>query len=275
MDNIIVSGCSYTEGHDWPEHLWPNSTVTNLAKSGASNQYISDSVIQSIDLDNKPDFVFILWTGLNKLDMVLPVSPLTTELATQHKYYGKVGSSYYFFDGGNKYVHELTQCYKQIKDQSWPAINDLLDFFALNDGIKQECHDADILPVSKFNPDNLEHYLHSAFILYRLYHTQDNKFFNDASLKAIANCVTFLEHNQIPYKFGFFADVFGKHADLVQGRIDKTNCNFSRIVWDKCVKLTPYEYGLKYDLMNDDGFHLTTAGMKQWADQIKQFLTKD
>lgn len=275
MDKILVSGCSYTDGHDWPTHLWPDASVINMAKSGASNQYISDSIMQSIDLDSKPDFVFILWTGLNKLDLVLPVSPMTTALAETHKYYGKINNSYYFFDGGNKYVHELTQCYQQIKDSSWPKVNDLLDFFALTPVIKQECHDAGILPMSHFDLDNLEHYLHSAFVLYRLYHKQDNKFFNDASLTAIANCSTFLEYHNIPYQFGFFADVFGKHADLVQGGIDKTNPNFTRIVWDKYVKLTPYEFGLKYDLMSDDGFHLTADGMRQWADQLRQFLTKD
>jgi hypothetical protein len=275
MDKILISGCSYTANAEWPTYLWPNASMTNMASSGASNRYISDSITQSIDLKNKPDFVFILWSGLNKLDLVLPVSTLTTELAETFRFYGKINNSYYFFDGGDTYHHTVTQCYERIKDNSWPKVNDLLDFFALTPAIRQQCHNANILPISNYDLDNLEHYLEVAFILYRLYHKQDNKFFNDVSLSAIANCSTFLEHHQIPYRFGFCADVFSKHSAYLQGCIDKTNPNFTRIAWDKYVKLTPYEFGLEYDLMDDDGFHLTTNGMKQWADQIRQFLTKD
>jgi len=275
MDKILISGCSYTQHAEWPAYLWPNATITNMASSGSSNQYISDSIIQSIDLNNKPDSVFILWTGLDKLDLVLPVSTLTTTLAKTHRFYRKINNSYYFHDGGNKFHGNLTKCYKQIKDDSWPEVNDLIDFFALTPAIRQECHNANILPISHYDQDDLEHYLQITFMLYRLYHKHDNKFFNDVSLSAIANCGTFLEHHKIPYRFSFCADVFSKHAAYSQGRIDKTNPNFARIAWDKYIKLTPYEFGLKYDLMDSDDFHLTADGMKQWADQIRQFLTKD
>lgn len=271
MDNILLSGCSYTHGYDWPEHLWPRARVTNLARSGASNLYISDSIIDSIDLQNKPDYVFVLWSGLNKLDMILPVSAVTDKLSAGHEFYGKIGQSYYFFDGGNKHTH-LVKNYNQIKDPAWPQISNLADFFMLDQRIINECHAARVMPISGFDLSDLDHYLYAAFALYRLY--TDTQFFNDRSLRAIANCVTFLEHHQIPYQFSFCCDVFAKHADsqLLQGRIDKTNKNFSRITWNKYVKLTPYEFGLRHDFLSADEFHLTHQGMNNWADQIRQLL---
>jgi lysophospholipase L1-like esterase len=140
--------------------------------------------------------------------------------------------------------------------------------------IKEECIKAGIFQMSQVNIADVNDYVPLAFMLYRLYH--DNKYYNDQSIQAIVNCTTFLEHHQIPYQFSFCCDVFANHANtnLLQGQIDKTNPNFSRIPWQKYVKLTPYEFGLKYDLLSQDNFHLTSEGMKTWADQIKKYLQR-
>lgn len=269
---ILISGCSYTDGRTWPNKIWPTSTIYNLARSGSSNRYISDSIIQSIDLCNKPDFVFILWTGLNKLDLIVPVSPLTTKLANNHKFYGKLNNSFYLFDGGDKYNLVLEQSYNKIKDKSWPPVKNLHDFFCATEDIKIECINNGIFSFKKVDSLNLDHYLQLGFMLMRLYH--DNKFFNDISLSAIANCSEFLEYHNIPYRFSFFCDVFSDHSKLLQGQIDKTNSNFSRICWEKYVKLTPYEFGLKYDLISKDNFHLTDSGMNEWAKKVN-FLIRN
>lgn len=274
MQNILISGSSYIAQFDWPKHIWTNSNITNLSLSGASNKYISDSIINTVDLKNKPDYVFILWTGLNKLDIVLPQSQVTTELAKIHKFVGKINNCYYFFDGGDKVNINVVKSYQAIKDSNWPSITNLVDFFQLDQTLQQECHREEIFAISKFDPTQLQHYLEATFVLQRLYN--NSKYFNDCSLSAIANCCTFLDHHKIPYNFGFGLDVFANHADnaFLQGKIDKTNPNFNRISWDRCVKLTPYEFGLKHNLMSYDDFHLTVPGMRQWAEQLKDILQK-
>lgn len=271
---VIVGGCSYTSGLPWPSRLFPSADVLNLARGGSSNRFISDSIVYSIDVENKPDFVFILWTGLNKLDMILPDSPAIEKLAFSNRYYGKVGHSYYVFDGGDKYNSVLVKNYKNIADPTWPVVNNLLDFCDLPVAVVAECYSRNLLPMKQVEFNNLEQYLQTSFFLQRLYN--DSKFFNDISLSAVAQCCTFLDYHKIPYQFSFFCDIFSDHADtpLLQGKIDKTNINFSRIPWQKYVKLTPYEYGLKNNFIAKDNFHLTVDGMNQWADEIKQHLTK-
>lgn len=270
MKKILISGCSYTARQDWPNQIWPHDSITNVAVSASSNRYICDSIIQNIDLSSKPDFVFVLWTGLNKLDLVLPVSEVTREMAHCHKYFAELNNCYYFFDGGDKYSTVLKKSYQMIKDPSWPKIDDLVDFFLLEDSIKQECLDAGIIGLSKL--EDLNRCLDTSFMLQRLYRNLDNRYFNEISLQSISNCLTFLEYHQIPYAFSFFSDVFADHSAYLQGKIDKQNANFSRIPWQKYITITPYEFGLKNNFMAEDKFHVTSDGMKQWAKQIKNFI---
>jgi hypothetical protein len=269
---ILISGCSYTKNKEWPTHLFPSSDISNFAESASSNRYISDSIVHNIDLNDKPDFVFILWTGLNKLDIQLPDSKIIKDLAAQWKYFGHIGNSIYLFDGGNKYDSILENNYKHIKDDSWPDATNLIDFWNLDPIIKQECIDKQLFSFLKFDPDNLMNLIKTSMLLPRFYN--NSKFFNDTSQSAIANCCTFLEYHNIPYKFTFVFDVFGEHTNnnRLQGKIDKTNSNFGRISWDKYVKLTPYEFGLKYDLLAEDQFHLTEDGMNRWAIELQRKL---
>jgi hypothetical protein len=272
MNNILVSGCSFANNTAWTTAIWPNSTVNNVARSGASNNYISDSIINNIDLKNKPDFVFILWSGLNKLDISLPKSSVVKHLVGKWEFFGETKNSYYLFDGGDKINYILEQQYNNIKEPNWPAVKNLLDFWNLDSATRQECMNHKILQEFNINQNDLQDYLYTAFMLYRLYN--NSQFFNNVSLSAIANCCTFLEYHQIPYKFSFACDVFANHSDsaLLKGKIDKTNLHFSRINWEKYVKLTPYEFGLKHDLISDDGLHLTNLGMTQWATELTRHL---
>ena len=69
--NILVNGCSFSRGPiSWPYHLQKklNFNLVNLALSAAGNKYIHDSTITELS-QRKYDYVFIMWTGLQRNDV--------------------------------------------------------------------------------------------------------------------------------------------------------------------------------------------------------------
>lgn len=270
MLNVLISGCSFTQDSLWPATLFPAAEIKNLARTGSSNGYISDSIINAIDIDNPPDYVFILWTGLNKFDIQLPVSAPTTALAQRWKYVGCVSNTYYFFDGGDKINSTLVESYNTIKDCSWPKVKNLVDFWQLPAAIQQESLDRKLL--GDFDSADLMSRLKQSFVLHRIYN--DSKFYNDISLRAIANCCAFLERYGIDYNFDFCFDIFSSHTDgfLFQGMIDKSNPYFGKINWSKYCRLPPYEFALKNNLISQDDFHPSPESMNLWTQQIKRII---
>ena len=72
IKKLLISGCSYTEFLDWPKRLFApeNYRVYNQARVGVGNEYIACSILHH--LDTQPDFVFVLWSGINRIDMRVP-----------------------------------------------------------------------------------------------------------------------------------------------------------------------------------------------------------
>jgi lysophospholipase L1-like esterase len=56
------------------------------------------------------------------------------------------------------------------------------------------------------------------------------------------------------------------------GKVSDESFYYQHINWDNYINLTPYEYGLKNNLMEADDFHLTSKGMNQWASEIKHMI---
>lgn len=111
--NILISGCSFTQWPDspggpnicWPRYfqeLNPNDHCYSVAEAAAGNQYICDSIIQSV-LKDRPDHVLVMWSGVSRLDYLTSVEdPAWNNLFDSYGFYrrlpdGKLG---YIFSGG-------------------------------------------------------------------------------------------------------------------------------------------------------------------------------
>jgi hypothetical protein len=71
---FLTSGCSFTGQQQyrtgWPVWLEPYGSVTNLGMPGAGNRYIAESVMIEL-MRNKYDCVLVMWSGLQRLDLVV------------------------------------------------------------------------------------------------------------------------------------------------------------------------------------------------------------
>lgn len=80
IKKLLVSGCSFTDGYEWPNLLFPTQEfqIVNLAKSAAGNSYIASSIMYNLDC--RPDFVNILWSGINRIDMRVPNTQIMAKI---------------------------------------------------------------------------------------------------------------------------------------------------------------------------------------------------
>ena len=262
---ILITGGSYVEGQNWIKQIFPKHDIINLARSGAGNKFISDSVVNTIDLSDLPDFVVIVWSNLSFVDLQLPLTDTTKSLFEQYKYYGVINNVGYCFSGGNKFT-ELCNNYENIRVESWPNIETVDDFINLPIDIQQECYNADLL---WYNPLSVEGRIQNfAMIQYmnnRAYH-------EELTLNHVVSCCDFLDHHKIPYRFTFDKNPFGKEYKSF-GRLPKEHRLFGRINWRNYIARTPFEYGFERGLLLPDNCHLTVDGSEQWARSIRnQFL---
>jgi len=73
INQLVVSGCSFTQGaqgETWAKHL-NISGVTNLANSGAGNNYICRRTLNYLEAqgDPKNTLVIIMWSGTSRIDV--------------------------------------------------------------------------------------------------------------------------------------------------------------------------------------------------------------
>ena len=107
------------------------------------------------------------------------------------------------------------------------------------------------------------------------YNTNNQKYLLDQSSMAIMNCHNFLKSQNIDYKFAFIYDIFKTHCEneLTLGQaVSKSQSYLKFIDWEKFIDFPPFEYGIKHDLLQNDGFHLTDHGMNMWANEIKHYF---
>jgi hypothetical protein len=267
-NHILVTGCSYTQDAEWPAVLFPDACITNLGRHGAGNRYISDSVVFNIDQSNTPDFVFALFSGVTRAELLVPSTTASQQYADTYKYYGTVGDTIYFFSGADKYNQQLVENYNRVKDQSWPVVRGVDDFLQLDSVIKQECLKSGLVHFDKWDLPQL---VQSGLMVNYL---SNPTFLQSQTLRAIINFQTYLELHTIPYMFGFIHDVHDTKNNQLQGlgTLNKHNSLYRCINWDKCVKLNPYQFGIKHNYLQNDNFHLTQAGMNEWAKQIKHYF---
>lgn len=293
MSRILVAGCSYTESHEWPGLLFAPAThqVTNVGLSGAGNSFIANSVMSN--LHPRPDFVFILWSGINRMDFRTPsskfydycISEMSKQVGTiDGKKHGQLAKKFqqsYLWIGGKwrNIIADWVQSYNNIKDPSWPNINNIDEWFRLPFDIQQECLEHNISVVGKKGDPNwlgfLENYYFSQWLV------EDKAYFSEVTFQNMMNCGNMLDKLNIPYRFSTIYDMFDtdKHGNTTESQSSlgqaKKEYYYNYVDWSKFIDITPYEYGIKYDLLLEDNFHLTGAGMNQWAGEINKVLQKD
>lgn len=231
MRNVLVAGCSFVQHYSWPEILFTKASIKNIGECGAGNEFISRAVIDSVRTA-RPDCVFLLWSGMRRLDASFSASLENTEFS-KIPFKGKTSNSITVFSGGD---------------------------YTRDDGN---------------DPKKLwKHSVVDAYFKLK-YKNKDQDFLIENSTFNIMNCHNFLESQKIPYKFSFIHDIFSSHCDNDPGlgpSVSKSTSYLKFLDWDKFINLTPFEYGVKYNLLKEDGFHLTAQGMDTWANEIKHYF---
>jgi hypothetical protein len=86
-----------------------------------------------------------------------------------------------------------------------------------------------------------------------------------------------LESQKIDYRFSFIYNIFSNDFDwapALGSAVSKSDGYLNFLDWNKYINITPFEYGIKNDLMSSDNMHLTHPGMNSWADDISVHLPK-
>lgn len=274
---ILISGCSFTEHRNWPNLIFDSKkhSIKNLGRSAAGNNYISNSITGN--LDYKPDFVFILWSGINRIDLRVPDSQTMREFSSidekilGYKWDTIKNSLYYFSGGGINIDLDWVGGYNNIKDDSWPEITSVKQWFELPDSIKQECLNAEINLSAVGGKPNLAKFYHQYFLTQNIGSGENQKYRSELSFQQVVNCQNLLEKLHIPYRFSFIYDIFSEHHRYSLGKAIKEHY-YQYIDWSKYINLNPYDYGIKHDLLEIDGFHLTEDGFNRWGLELAEIL---
>lgn len=143
---ILVSGCSFTVGWPEPRANWParidrRNTVKNLARAGAGNRYIGQSIMLEI-LQNRDhyDMVLVMWSGLQRIDTMVN-NFVYDSLDTNH---GSVDGLYCYGFFGDAYSHRhdpsvLRSASKEmfkIGNEETLGCASLIEMIALQDFLK-------------------------------------------------------------------------------------------------------------------------------------------
>ena len=270
---ILVSGCSFTEDQMWPKLLFSpkNYSIKNVAVSGAGNYYISNSV--TANLNYRPDFVFVLWSSLNRSELRVPNANIFKKF--NQRYYKTVqveNSLFYLSSGfGPTVISGWLAGYDNIKGPDWPEIHTLDDWFDLPQNLKTECMQRKIHLSTAKGDENLAEYYHQYFVLQNL--VNDQKYRSERTFQNVMNCHNLIEKLNIPYRFSFIYDIFSPYHKQFLGQADKTTY-YDYIDWSKFISLTPYEYGIKNDYLSIDNFHLVEKGYSQWGTEVSKILRK-
>ena len=266
---ILVSGCSFTDGALWPELVFSNATIDNIGKAGAGNHYISRSTVSKV-IQNHYDKVFILFSGVNRVDLPVPSNIHTANVSKNLKYAQKIDDVIYFFSGGDKWSQQIVKNYKNIKDSDWPEIFSIDDFLNLDDTIKHECIDKQIIKNNEQTMD-LEKLLNLTFLINYLRGHESS--LSQITYENLLFPILMLEKLNIDYNFGFIYDPFDTNFQSTMGILNKNDPRHKFINWNRYIPIFPLEISMKYNF-TDDGFHLNKEGQNFFAKKLIEFGLK-
>ena len=85
--NLLVSGCSFTQQSGWADHVKNKYKLklTNLACSGGGNTHIANSIIAHCEINrftvsSKDTYVLVMWSGADRLDTMIDVEHMPSDL---------------------------------------------------------------------------------------------------------------------------------------------------------------------------------------------------
>jgi hypothetical protein len=273
---LLVSGCSFTDPigdyKSWPRHLMADQEVEvlNLGRGGAGNNYIANSIMDSA-IDYRPDFVFILFSGIIRSDFRIPVSEIYLKNSNHNT--ALVGESLFALSGGGADVKRgWLAAYESIKDPSWPVVTSLQQWFDLPAAIKQECIEHRIHLSTDGGHPNVDALANQYFLSQNL--RDNHRYHSERTFQHMTNCFNLLEKFNIPYRFSFIYDIWSNVENYSLGKAVKEKY-YHLIDWNKFVDFPPLRYGLKTDQMLSDGFHLTSKGMDSWAQLVGKRLKQE
>ena len=263
---VVISGNSFVAGAKWPNWMWDDSSIVDLAKPGASNKFIADSIIDYVLNNEKPNCVFALFGPTTMTDYVLPLNKITQTVTSDLPYYGIVNKNIYFFSGGDSYTSTICNNYANIKDSSWPKVSSLKDFFALDNKIKTACLAQNLLPYNDFSITN---------IVYQNWLAQfiDTNNLVSQTLQDIFRFVVYMKQLDINYFFSFTHDIFDPTLENIFGpSISYQHPIAKQIDWTRLVKPYPWNFGLKHDLLNQESRHLTVNGEIEYSKLLRNIV---
>jgi len=106
------------------------------------------------------------------------------------------------------------------------------------------------------------------------YQGKDQNFLIEQSLLWVMLCQMFLEQNNIKYKFSFIYNPFDPPLDepSLGPKIKKNHPYLASINWKNYIDITPLEYAIRCNGLDQDGFHPTQKTMNNWAQSIQHFF---
>jgi hypothetical protein len=187
----------------------------------------------------------------------------------------KFQQSYHWVGGKwRNIIDNWITSYDNIKDPSWPNINNIDEWFQLPSHIKKECLEHNISVSGNTGDPNwlgfLENFYFSQWLI------EDNTYFSEITFQNMMNCGNMLDKLNIPYRFSTIYDIFNSnhHARHSLGQATK-EYYYNYVDWNKFINITPFEYGIRHDLLESDNFHLSKPGMNQWVGEINKVLQQD
>lgn len=267
---ILISGCSYTQNAIWPELVFSDSTIKNCAVGGAGNTYISESIMHAVDLRDPPDFVYILFSGVNRSDIAVPDCEDIRKFAEEYLFRGELGDTIYLFSGGHRgqYNPPFVRNYKKISDPSWPGISGFNDWINLPDAIKKKCLERNLFEYDSWSLGQL---IEGAW---NIRYWPNSTFLETQTYQSVIKCLDFLTLHRIKYAFSFFYNVFNPEYKTVNsyGCLSRTHPLYSRIDWSKMITPFPFDLALRHDHILEDGCHQSQDGERLYADHVKNQL---
>ena len=94
-----------------------------------------------------------------------------------------------------------------------------------------------------------------------------NSFYNDYSLYHIFNCVSTLHNHNVNFKYTFIYNGDNEH-EYSLGKIDKSNWFYKNLNKQNMIDLTPYEFCVRENLLQEDDFHPSKEGWDSYFQSI-------
>lgn len=234
-DRLLVSGDSWM-AHDsgWYREIFDHGTVTNLAVPGSGNRYIAESVMDHVIHHPDVDFVFVNWSGLNRLDFALPrglpagyQDPYSPQRQTWNSQYWTNNMAPWRDRAVSIQIDEpLTRMMYQEKGYRSVKAQNLLQVILLQDFLR--CRGIPYLYCFLYD------YVNADF-----------------------------DHNHLT------GEALDHDGFSTLGSVDPEEPLLRQIDWDHCLTPSGLDWALRQDAnMMQDSVHLTNTGYRLWAMEL-------